>query len=82
MIGILPNDFGKSETAIAVGLTASLIPEFVGAATFGLAADFLGRKWPFIINCVGLIILEMALGLCKTYTQFIICRTLVGIFLY
>ena len=82
MIETPPNDFGKSETAIAVSLAASFIPRFVGEATFGLAADFLGRKWPFINNCVGLIILEMALGFCKAYTQSIICRTLVGLFLY
>jgi MFS family permease len=76
---MLAIDFKKSNTIITLGLTISLIPRFIGAATFGLAADRFGRKWPFIVNCALLIILEMALGFCKTYTPFIICRTLFGV---
>jgi SHS family lactate transporter-like MFS transporter len=57
----------------------SLIPRFVGAAIFGAAADIFGRKWPFIVNNILLVILELSLGFCQTYEQFLVCRTLFGI---
>lgn len=50
----------------------------LGAAIFGLAADRFGRKWPFIINNVLLIIFELATGFCKTYQQFLAVRALFG----
>jgi SHS family lactate transporter-like MFS transporter len=75
----LAEQWGKSNIAIAVGLTVSLIPRFLGAAIFGLAADRFGRKWPFVVNCALLVILEMAIGFCNNYNQFVICRTLFGI---
>ena len=71
--------FGKSEKVMALGLTFSLIPRFIGAAIFGIAADRFGRKWPLIFNNVLLIILEMALGFCKTYPRFLACRALFGV---
>jgi len=51
----------------------------VGSITFGLAADKWGRKWPFIINNILFIILELATGFCKTYKQFLAIRALFGI---
>ncbi|KUJ16322.1 sugar transporter family protein [Mollisia scopiformis] len=38
-----------------------------------------GRKWPFVINCLLLSILELCLAFCKTYTPFIVCRALFGL---
>jgi len=51
----------------------------VGAITFGIAADRYGRKWPFIINNVLFIILELATGFCTTYHSFLGVRALFGI---
>ena len=45
----------------------------------GIAADRYGRKWPFIINNVLFIILELGTGFCYTYGQFLACRALFGI---
>lgn len=46
---------------------------------FGLAADRLGRKWPFIANVFLLIIFELVTGFCTTYESFVACRVLFGI---
>ena len=51
----------------------------VGAAIFGIAGDCYGRKWPFIINNVLLITLELATGFTNTYKQFLLVRSLYGI---
>jgi SHS family lactate transporter-like MFS transporter len=50
----------------------------LGAAIFGLAADRYGRRWPFIINNIFLIIFELATGFCQTYRQFLAVRSLFG----
>ncbi|GMG06407.1 unnamed protein product [Aspergillus oryzae var. brunneus] len=51
----------------------------VGAITFGIASDRWGRKWPFVINNVLFIVLELGTGFCQTYKQFLACRALFGI---
>ena len=51
----------------------------VGSILFGIASDRYGRKWPFIVNMVLFIILELATGFCSTYQQFLGVRSLYGI---
>jgi SHS family lactate transporter-like MFS transporter len=51
----------------------------VGAIIFGIASDRYGRKWPFIINNVLFIILELGTGFTQTYKQFLGVRALFGI---
>lgn len=51
----------------------------VGSITFGIAADRWGRKWPFVVNNIMFIVLELGTGFCKTYSQFLACRALFGI---
>jgi SHS family lactate transporter-like MFS transporter len=51
----------------------------VGSIIFGLAADRYGRKWPFIINNVLFIVLELGTGFCRTYEEFLGVRALFGI---
>ena len=53
---------------------AMLIPCFPG-----IAADRYGRKWPFVINNILFIVLELGTGFCRTYKQFLACRALFGI---
>lgn len=45
----------------------------------GIAADRYGRKWPFIVNNILFIILELGTGFCNTYKQFLACRALFGV---
>lgn len=51
----------------------------VGAIIFGIASDRWGRKWPFIVNQVLFIVLELGGGFSQTYRQFLACRALFGI---
>lgn len=54
--------FGKSKKDITWGITLVLMLRSVGSITFGIAADKWGRKWPFIINNLLFIILELLTG--------------------
>jgi len=75
----LAETFGKTNTQITWGITLVLMFRSVGSVAFGLAADRYGRKWPFVVNNVLFIILELGTGFCQTYKQFLACRALFGI---
>ncbi|KAH7072204.1 carboxylic acid transporter protein-like protein [Paraphoma chrysanthemicola] len=75
----LAETFGKTKADITWGITLVLMLRSVGSIIFGLAADRYGRKWPFVINNVLFIILELATGFCSTYNQFLGVRALFGI---
>ncbi|PVI01858.1 MFS general substrate transporter [Periconia macrospinosa] len=78
-VGPLAKTFGKTNTDITWGITLVLMLRSVGSIVFGLAADRWGRKWPFIINNVLFIILELGTGFVQTYNQFLAVRALFGI---
>ncbi|KAK4544612.1 hypothetical protein LTR36_004184 [Oleoguttula mirabilis] len=71
--------FDKSTKDITWGITLVLMFRSVGAVTFGLAADRFGRKWPFVVNNILFIILELGTGFCQTYKQFLAVRAMFGI---
>ncbi|KAK1978472.1 H+ symporter family protein [Colletotrichum cereale] len=75
----LSETFDKSKTDITWGITLVLMFRSVGSIIFGIAADRYGRKWPFVVNNVLFIILELGTGFCHTYDQFLACRALFGI---
>ncbi|KAK5053060.1 hypothetical protein LTR84_002034 [Exophiala bonariae] len=75
----LAEDFGKTNTDITWGITLVLMFRSVGSTIFGIAADRYGRKWPFIINNLLFIVLELGTGFCQTYKQFLAVRALFGI---
>ncbi|KAF1952328.1 MFS general substrate transporter [Byssothecium circinans] len=75
----LAETFGKTTKDITWGITLVLMLRSVGAIIFGLAADRWGRKWPFIINNVLFIVLELGTGFVDTYEQFLGVRALFGI---
>lgn len=66
-------------TDITWGVTLVLMLRSVGAVIFGVASDFYGRKWPFIVCCVIFIILEIGTGFVQNYKQFLAVRALFGI---
>jgi SHS family lactate transporter-like MFS transporter len=51
----------------------------IGAITFGIAADRYGRKWPFVVNNLLFIVLELGTGFTQTYSQFLAVRALFGV---
>jgi len=75
----LAETFGKTTTDITWGITLVLMFRSVGSVAFGLAADRYGRKWPFVVNNILFIVLELGTGFCQTYKQFLACRALFGI---
>ncbi|KAI1173228.1 major facilitator superfamily domain-containing protein [Nemania sp. FL0916] len=75
----LATTFGKDVTDISWGITLVLMLRSVGSIIFGIAADRYGRKWPFIVNNLLFIVLELATGFTQTYSQFLAARALFGI---
>ncbi|KAL6832315.1 major facilitator superfamily domain-containing protein [Trichoderma camerunense] len=75
----LAKQFDKQTTEITWGITLVLMFRSVGAILFGVAADRYGRKWPFIVNNLLFIALELGTGFCNTYKQFLACRALFGV---
>lgn len=71
--------FDKKNSDITWGITLVLMLRSVGSIIFGIAADRYGRKWPFVVNNVLFIVLELGTGFCQTYSQFLACRALFGI---
>jgi len=65
-VSALAKEFDRSKKDITWGITLVLMLRSVGAIGFGLAADKWGRKWPFIINNLLFIILELATGFMTT----------------
>jgi SHS family lactate transporter-like MFS transporter len=72
-------EFHKSDTEMALTLTATLAFRPVGAFLFGLMADRYGRRLPLMIDLVFYSIVEVLSGLAPNYTTFLILRALFGI---
>ena len=68
-----------TELILVQGITLVLMLRSVGSIIFGLAADRYGRKWPFVINNLLFIVLELGTGFCSTYEEFLGVRALFGI---
>ncbi|KAJ5149135.1 hypothetical protein N7448_000713 [Penicillium atrosanguineum] len=69
----LAASFDRSVTDITWGITLVLMLRSVGAITFGIASDRYGRKWPFVVNQLLFVVLELGTGFCQTYKQFLAC---------
>lgn len=78
-VGDLATSFHKQNADITWGITLVLMFRSVGSTLFGIAADRYGRKWPFIVNNLLFIVLELGTGFCTTYKQFLAVRALFGI---
>jgi SHS family lactate transporter-like MFS transporter len=72
-------EFHKSDSAIALSITATLAFRPVGAFIFGLLADRYGRRLPLMIDLVFFSICEVATGLAPNYTTFLVLRALFGV---
>lgn len=75
----LAKTFGKKPSDITWGITLVLMLRSVGAIIFGMASDRYGRKWPFIINNLLFIALELGTGFVRTFREFLAVRALFGI---
>jgi MFS transporter, SHS family, lactate transporter len=75
----LAAQFHKTNAEITWGITLVLMFRSVGAITFGIASDRYGRKWPFVVNNLLFIVLELGTGFTQTYSQFLAVRALFGV---
>ncbi|MCJ1478098.1 hypothetical protein MMC13_006773 [Lambiella insularis] len=75
----LAETFGVSVADVTWGITLVLMFRSVGSVAFGIAADRYGRKWPYVVNMVLFIVLELGTGFCNTYQQFLAVRALYGV---
>jgi SHS family lactate transporter-like MFS transporter len=78
-VGQLAEQFDRTNADITWGITLVLMFRSVGSIIFGIAADRYGRKWPFVVNNVLFIVLELGTGFCNTFKQFLAVRALFGI---
>lgn len=72
-------EFHKSDSAIALSITATLAFRPVGAFLFGLLADRYGRRLPLMIDLVFYSVAEVLTGLAPNFTTFLVLRALFGI---
>lgn len=76
----LAESFENTEVEdITWGITLVLMLRTVGSVIFGIAADRYGRKWPFIVNNVLFIVLQLGTGFCTNYQTFLAVRALFGV---
>lgn len=71
--------FHKTVTEITWGITLVLMLRSAGAIIFGIASDRWNRRWPFIVNMILFIVLELGAGFSQTWKQFLATRALYGI---
>src|SRR5947208_17056936 len=69
-------EFGKSDAAIALSLTLTLLFRPVGAFIFGLLADRYGRKLPLMIDLVFYSLGDVLTALAPSYGTFLFLRQL------
>ncbi|KAF8536871.1 MFS general substrate transporter [Trichophaea hybrida] len=78
-ISNLAKYYHHERESISISITLTLLFRSVGAATFGIAGDLYGRKWPMIINLLIIAVLQLATAYCYTFAQFLGVRALFGI---
>lgn len=71
--------FHKTIPEISWGITLVLMLRSAGAIIFGIASDRWNRKWPFVVNMIMFIVLEIGAGFSQTWKQFLATRALYGI---
>lgn len=79
LVDRLATQFGVAKADIIWSLTATLAMRPVGALVFGLFADRYGRRVALMSNILCYSVLELLCGFSRSYTQFLLLRTLYGI---
>lgn len=71
--------FSRHRPDIALTITLSLAMRPLGALSFGIMADRVGRRIPLILNVLSYAVISVLSGLASTYRTFLILRLLFGI---
>ncbi len=75
----MAREFHKSDAAIALIITMTMLFRPIGGFVFGLIADRYGRRLPLMINIGVFAVAEILTGLAPSYTALLIVRALFGI---
>jgi len=59
--------YNVSKTSVTTAITLTLLLRSVGAALFGIAGDYWGRKYPMVVNMWILGSLQIATIYCTTF---------------
>jgi SHS family lactate transporter-like MFS transporter len=75
----MAKDFHRSDSAIALVMTMTLVFRPVGGFVFGILADRYGRRMPLMI-CMGVfVVAEILTGLAPSYGTLLVVRALFGV---
>lgn len=75
----IAKDLNTSVKDISHAITLVLLLRVIGAVIFGYAGDRFGRKYPYCITMVLIIIVQLSQGFVKTYSAFLGVRAIFGI---
>ncbi|KAF9004971.1 MFS general substrate transporter [Hymenopellis radicata] len=82
-LSIKTTEFSKyydvSKTSVTTAITLTLLLRSVGAAIFGVAGDYWGRKYPMVLNMWILGALQIATIYCRTFQEFLAVRAIFGL---
>ncbi|CCH43459.1 Carboxylic acid transporter protein [Wickerhamomyces ciferrii] len=80
-VSAIADDLNKEVSDVTWGITLVLMLRSVGAVIFGYLGDRYGRKFPYILNMLLIVVLQISCGFVKTFEQFLGVRSLFGIVL-
>lgn len=75
----LSEELHKSTTDITWAITLVLMLRTVGAFIFGYFGDLYGTKWPFIVNLLLMMVIQIGVSFIQNFKQFLGVRALFGI---
>lgn len=75
----IADDLNSTVKDISHAITLVLLLRVVGAIIFGYAGDKFGRKYPYCVTMVLIIIVQLAQGFVKSYSAFLGVRAIFGI---
>ncbi|PWN20530.1 putative carboxylic acid transport protein JEN1 [Microstroma glucosiphilum] len=75
----LAKHFNTTKSQVSEAITLTLLLRSVGAAIFGIFADYFGRKYPMVINMWLLGALQIGTIYSQTFQQFLAVRALFGL---
>lgn len=73
------DDFGTTEAAVQLTLTATLVGLAVGQLLIGAVADALGRRRPLLTALTAYVVISVAIALSDSMTALIVLRFLQGL---
>ena len=71
--------FNTTKADISSAITYTMLLRPVGAVLFGWMGDYMGRKYPMVLNCILMGVVQIATIYCKSLKAFFAARALFGI---